>query len=93
MENIKKTLILIRHLLFEKGFEINYNAGYTKATYTALTVSQNSTTVNLQGKRQTFSPDVTSMLAIQYHIDIGKKKDMTYPSGANGSISESNISM
>jgi len=60
--------------LVVKGFEINYNAGYTKATYNALTVSQNSTAVNLQGKRQIFSPDVTSMLALQYNINIGKKK-------------------
>jgi len=60
--------------LLLKGLELNYNFGYTDAVYNSLKVSQNSTEVNLQGKRQIFTPDITSMLALQYGVGIGAKK-------------------
>jgi iron complex outermembrane receptor protein len=58
-----------------KGLHVDYNFGYTNATYTALKVSQNGTSVDLSGNKQLFTPDVTSMLAIQYAYTIGKNKN------------------
>jgi iron complex outermembrane receptor protein len=49
-----------------KGLQIEYNHGYTNAKYQTLKVSSNGDIVNLDGKRQIFTPDVTSMLALQY---------------------------
>ncbi|MDQ6902393.1 MAG: TonB-dependent receptor [Bacteroidota bacterium] len=56
-----------------KGLFLNYNFGYTDAKYTSLKVSQNGGAVNLDGKKQIFSPDVTSMLSAQYNYDLGSK--------------------
>lgn len=49
-----------------KGLQVNYNFGYTDASYENLKLSQNGSTVNLDGKKQIFTPESTSMLAIQY---------------------------
>jgi iron complex outermembrane receptor protein len=56
-----------------KGLEINYSVGYTDAEYTELKVAQQGTEVNLKGKRQLFTPDVTSMLAVQYSHDLSSR--------------------
>ena len=53
-----------------KGLEINYSAGYTNAKYKNLKLSQNGEENDLKGKRQIFTPDVTSMLAAQYSFGI-----------------------
>jgi iron complex outermembrane recepter protein len=53
-----------------KGLQIEYNFGYTNASYQALKVSQNGSVVDLNGRKQIFTPDVTSMTAVQYSIDI-----------------------
>jgi iron complex outermembrane receptor protein len=57
-----------------KGVTIEYNAGVTNARYNTLALSQNGSAVDLAGKRQLFTPDATSMLALQYGIGIGGKK-------------------
>ncbi|HEY5406162.1 MAG TPA: TonB-dependent receptor [Ginsengibacter sp.] len=57
-----------------KGLQVDYNFGYTDAKYTALKVSQNGQSVNLNGKKQIFTPDVTSMLAVQYNYEIVSKQ-------------------
>ncbi len=49
-----------------KGLQIEYNLGYTNAKYQTLKVSSNGDIINLGGNRQIFTPDVTSMLALQY---------------------------
>ena len=49
-----------------KGLEITYNFGYTHARYTQLEVPNNGAVVNLNGNHQVYTPDVTSMLAVQY---------------------------
>ncbi len=59
-----------------KGLEINYSAGYTDAKYKSLKLSQNGEENDLKGKRQIFTPDLTSMLAAQYSFDIAKAQDM-----------------
>jgi iron complex outermembrane receptor protein len=59
-----------------KGLLINYNFGYTHARYTDLVVSSNGEAVNLKGNHQVFTPDVTSMLALQYGYDLNSAKDL-----------------
>jgi iron complex outermembrane recepter protein len=54
-----------------KGLEIDYNFGYTHARYTTLIVPNNGVAVNLKGNHQVFTPDVTSMLALQYSHGLG----------------------
>lgn len=39
-------------------------------------VAYSGNEVDLKGSRQIFTPDITSMLAVQYDIQIGNKKDI-----------------
>jgi iron complex outermembrane receptor protein len=55
---------------FVKGFEATYNLGYTNAKYTKLNLPQNGTEVDLSGNRQIFTPDITSLLALQYSVSL-----------------------
>jgi iron complex outermembrane receptor protein len=59
-----------------RGLQADYNFGYTDATYKTLKLSQNGSTVDLDGKKQVFTPDVTSMLALQYGFDLGSKQQL-----------------
>ncbi len=59
------------------GFEAIYNFGYTYAKYTSLKVSQNGQEADLAGKRQVFTPDITSMLALQYRIPFNQSKTIS----------------
>ena len=56
-----------------EGFEISYNAGYTDAHYKNLKVGQNGNVIDLKNKRPVFTPDYTSMLAVQYNYRIKNK--------------------
>ncbi|MEJ7588972.1 MAG: TonB-dependent receptor [Ferruginibacter sp.] len=49
-----------------KGLQAEYSFGYTDATYKSLKISSNGQEVNLEGKKQIFTPDVTSMFTLQY---------------------------
>ena len=60
------------------GLQVDYNFGYTNAKYTSLKVSQNGGSVDLNGKKQIFTPDVTSMLAVQYTCDLEAGKDVKF---------------
>lgn len=51
-----------------KGLEFDYNFGYTHARYT-------QGVSNTNGNHQIFTPDVTSMLALQYTHELGGKQD------------------
>jgi iron complex outermembrane recepter protein len=55
------------------GFSATYNFGYTHAVYDNLKVSQNGNEADLAGKRQIFTPDLTSMLALQYNLPVNQK--------------------
>lgn len=59
-----------------KGFEVNYNAGLTDAEYKTLKLSQYGSAVDLAGKKQLFTPDITSMLALQYGYETGGKQNL-----------------
>jgi len=56
-----------------KGFQADYNFGYTDAKYKELKLSQNGSSVDLAGKKQIFTPDITSILALQYGFDLETK--------------------
>ncbi len=56
-----------------KGLQVDYNFGYTDATYKNLKLAQNGSAVNLDGKKQIFTPESTSMLALQYGYGLGTK--------------------
>ena len=57
-----------------KGLQVDYNFGYTDAKYKDLKLSQNGSAADLDGKRQIYTPEATSMLALQYSYAIGKKQ-------------------
>ena len=59
-----------------KGLELDYNFGYTNAEYKTLKISQNGSEVDLKGKKQIFTPNYTSMLALQYGYPIGGKQNL-----------------
>jgi iron complex outermembrane receptor protein len=58
------------------GFQIEYNLGYTDASYDKLEIASGGTTVNLEGNRQLFTPEVTSMLALQYNPQVAEWQSM-----------------
>jgi iron complex outermembrane receptor protein len=59
-----------------KGFQLDYNFGFTDAEYTTLKVPQNGSEVDLEGNQQIFTPNYTSMLALQYGYGIGAKQNL-----------------
>jgi iron complex outermembrane receptor protein len=60
-----------------KALELTYNLGYTDAKYTSLNVSSNGAAVNYNNNRQIFTPNLTSMLALQYGYDLGRSYKLT----------------
>lgn len=61
-----------------KGLSVDYNFGYTHATYKALDLSQGGEMVDLSGNKQIYTPEMTSMLALQYSygLDHQEKKHL-----------------
>jgi len=59
-----------------RGLEVTYNFGYTHATYTRLKLSQNGNEVDFAGNHQVFTPDITSMLAVQYSLPFKKSSPL-----------------
>jgi len=55
-----------------KGLDILYNFGYTHSRLQTLKLSQNGAVVDLAGRHQLFTPDITSMLAVQYGLSFSK---------------------
>ncbi len=57
-----------------KGLQIDYNFGYTHAQYSSLKLASNGQTADLDGKKQIFTPAVTSLFAVQYSCMIIPEK-------------------
>ncbi len=76
--------LLSRGLEFElsskpvKGLQVDYNFGTTRARYSSLKVSSDGAEVDLSGKRQLFTPNVTSMLALQYQRIVLEKAQIGF---------------
>jgi iron complex outermembrane receptor protein len=56
-----------------KGLQLDYNLGFTDASYQSLKIGSNGQSTDLAGKKQIFTPDMTSLLAIQYAYTINEK--------------------
>jgi iron complex outermembrane receptor protein len=56
------------------GLEFDYNFGYTHARYASLNIPVNGSAINLEGNHQVFTPDITSMMALQYSYHLGGKQ-------------------
>lgn len=59
-----------------KGLQLDYNFGYTNAKYKSLKVSGNGEVIDLNGNRQIFTPNVTSMLATQYSVVLNQNQQL-----------------
>ena len=70
-----KGVELESHALFN-GFQLDYNLGYTDANFKDLKLAQYGSEVDLAGKKQIFTPDVTSIFAAQYGTTISKKNQL-----------------
>jgi iron complex outermembrane recepter protein len=64
-----------------KSLYIQYSFGYTNAKFESLQLSSQGSAVNLDGKKQIFSPDYTSMLAVQYTHNITAGKSSVFVRG------------
>ena len=49
-----------------KHISIDYNAGYTNAHFESLAIAQNRSNSILNGNKQIFTPDLSSLLAVEY---------------------------
>ena len=58
-----------------RGLEANYSFGYTDAAYTSLKVPDDGSEADLKGHKQIFTPDVTSLLALQYSYRLSSAND------------------
>lgn len=56
-----------------KGVNVQYNVGVTDAKFETLMLSQQGESIDLKGKHQIFTPDMTSFLAIQYMRTLNHK--------------------
>ncbi len=60
-----------------KGLEVMYDLGITDATYEELEIAEEGEEVNLEGKQQIFTPEFTSMLALQYKKQLRKSNNFS----------------
>ncbi|MBI3717685.1 MAG: TonB-dependent receptor [Sphingobacteriales bacterium] len=56
-----------------KGLTVIHNLGYTSAKFKDLKLSQNGSEADLKGNRQIYTPDITSMLVLQYIHSLNTK--------------------
>jgi iron complex outermembrane recepter protein len=59
-----------------KGLEAGYSVGYTDAKYKSLKTSGNGQVTNLDGRKQIFTPDLTSMFSLQYSYVINARQQL-----------------
>lgn len=52
------------------GFDIRYSLGYVRARYKELKIASGGDEADLGGKRQIFTPDISSMLGLQYRYPL-----------------------
>ena len=64
-----------------RGLQLGYNFGYTNAKYKSLKLSSNGDNVNLNGKRQIFTPGVTSVFTLQYNYLLSTKHQIKLVAG------------
>lgn len=57
-----------------RGLAAAYTFGYTDARYTSLLGIDGEEGISLKGNRQVFTPDMTSMLMLQYSYPVGERR-------------------
>jgi iron complex outermembrane recepter protein len=60
-----------------KGLEAGYSVGYVNATYQSLKTSGNGQAVNLDGRKQIFTPDLSSVFTLQYSYLINSRRQLS----------------
>jgi iron complex outermembrane receptor protein len=55
------------------GLTLAYNFGYTDAHYQSLNISENGQAVDLAGKKQIYTPNLTSMFSPQYSLPLSAR--------------------
>ncbi len=60
-----------------KGLELTYNLGIVDTKYKSLKLSQNGNEVDLEGRKQIYTPAFTSLLAAQYNFILGKESRLS----------------
>lgn len=68
--------------LLTSGLELSYNFGYTDAGYESLLIAQDGGEVNLEDNKQIYTPEVTSMLALQYRSNLGLNENWEFSARA-----------
>jgi iron complex outermembrane recepter protein len=58
--------------LVVSGLDLTYHFGYTHAVYTSGELSSNGNSIDLDGQKQVFTPDITSMFSAQYNKALSK---------------------
>lgn len=64
--------------LLTRGLEFSYDLGLTDASYESLLIAQDGNEVNLQENKQIYTPELTSMFAVQYDSDFGLGDDWNF---------------
>ena len=64
------------------GLKLSYDYGLTDASYRSLRLVQDGSEVNLQDNKQIYTPEVTSVLALQYQSAIGKSESWEFTARA-----------
>lgn len=64
--------------ILKAGLNLEYNFGLTGAKYEDLITAQDGSAINLQDNKQIFTPEVTSLLALQYKTSLGLGKDWRF---------------
>lgn len=79
--NSKGVEIELRALLIS-GLELSYDFGFTDASYETLLIAQDGNEVNLRDNKQIYTPEVTSMLALQYQSNLGISENWIFTARA-----------
>lgn len=61
-----------------KGLTVMHSLGYTHARFDKLKLPANGNEIDLKGNRQVFTPDLTSLVAAQYSIALGRNEGLAF---------------
>lgn len=64
------------------GLELNYDLGFTDAGYESLLIAQDGGQANLKENKQIYTPEITSMLALQYSSNLGMNENWKFTARA-----------
>lgn len=64
--------------LLANGLELSYDFGFTDAEYASFNLAVDGGEIDLENKKQIFTPNVTSLLALQYKSNLGINEDFQF---------------